>query len=100
MPDPAQLLVLEERWLEAGPRGGGTGGGGGVGGREQDEGDAEGEPGALMDMLWGNVMGFFWALGGVLWLIREEGVWSRRRQVAVVTGMLVNVAFGILKVTS
>lgn len=99
MPDPAQLLVLEERWLEAGPRGGGTGGGGG-GGWEQDEDEAEGERGALTDMLWGNVMGFFWAMGGVLWLIREEGVWSRRRQVAVVTGVLVNVAFGILRVTS
>lgn len=107
MPDSTQLLELEERWLEAGPRGGGGGGGTGAGGwagggagTEQEEDEAEGERGALADMLWGNVMGFFWALGGVLWLVREEGVWSRRRQIAVVTGVLVNIAFGILKVTS
>jgi hypothetical protein len=100
MPDPAQLLVLEERWLDAGPGGGDGGGGGGGAGWEQEQDETEGERGVLADMLWGNVMGFFWALGGVLWLIREEGVWSRRRQVAVVTGVLVNVAFGVLRVTS
>ena len=101
MPDGHTLRRLEEQWLDSGPSGvadgGGSdnGGGGGGGGGENEE-----EGGALEDMLWGNLMGFFWAVGAGVWLLREEGVWSRRRQIAVCTGLLVNVAFSVLKVTS
>ena len=56
--------------------------------------------GGLEDMLWGNVMGFFWAVGAIVWLVREEGVWSKRRQVGVVTGVLVNIAFCVLRIGS
>lgn len=91
MPAGAELRALEERWLEAGTPG--NGGGGGGAGTEDDEG-----AGGLEDMLWGNVMGFFWAVGAIVWLVREEGVWSKRRQVGVVTGVLVNVAFCMLRV--
>lgn len=56
--------------------------------------------GGLEDMLWGNVMGFFWAVGAIVWLVREEGVWSKRRQVGVVTGVLVNLAFCVLRMGS
>ena len=58
---------------------------------------ADAEDGALDDMLWGNVLGFFWPMGAVCWLMREEGVWTRRRQIAVVTGVLVNIAFSVLR---
>lgn len=100
MPSAAELRVLEERWLDDSGSGGGVIGGneiggGGGGGPESDEGEA----GALEDMLWGNVMGFFWSVGGLIWLTREEGVWSRRRQVGVVTGVLVNIAFSVFRVT-
>lgn len=87
--------MLEERWLD--DSGSGSGGEGGIPGGA-GEGD-EGEAGSLEDMLWGNVMGFFWAVGGLVWLAREEGVWSRRRQIGVVTGVLVNIAFGVFRVT-
>jgi len=88
--------VLEDRWIDesTAPDGGVDGGGGGGGGVD------DGEGGGLEDMLWGNVMGFFWPLGAVVWLLREEGVWSKRRQIAVFTGLLVNVAFSVLRVTS
>lgn len=86
--------MLEDRWIDESTSsgGGGDGGDGGVG--------DDGEGGGLEDMLWGNVMGFFWPLGAVVWLLREEGVRSKRRQIAVFTGLLVNVAFSVLRVTS
>ncbi|KAL8945598.1 MAG: hypothetical protein Q9183_008035, partial [Haloplaca sp. 2 TL-2023] len=93
MPSPLQMRRLEERWLDssAGPSGGNTTLA--EGGTEDDE-EAGG---ALEDMLWGNLMGFFWPVGAAVWLCREEGVWSKRRQVAVVTGLLVNLAFGLMR---
>ena len=94
MPSPSEMRLLEERWLDAGTPSNGGGMGGGDGGMEDEGG------GGLEDMLWGNVMGFFWAVGAVVWLLREDGVWTKRRQVAVVTGVLVNIAFCILKVGS
>ena len=90
------MRLLEERWLDAGATtGGGVGGGAATTTTTDDE---EMTGGSLEDMLWGNVMGFFWAVGAVVWLVREEGVWSKRRQVGVVTGVLVNVAFCVLRV--
>ncbi|KAL8869704.1 MAG: hypothetical protein Q9174_004069 [Haloplaca sp. 1 TL-2023] len=93
MPSPLQMRRLEERWLDSSP--GPTGGNTTLteGGAEDDE-EAGG---ALEDMLWGNLMGFFWPVGAAVWLCREEGVWSKRRQVAVVTGVLVNLAFGLMR---
>ena len=91
MPSASEMRLLEERWLDAGtPLNGGIGG---SGGGTDDEGG-----GGLEDTLWGNVMGFFWAVGAIVWLVREEGVWSKRRQVGVVTGVLVNIAFCLLRV--
>ena len=87
------MRLLEERWLDAGTPLNATGGA--VGGGADDE-----AGGGLEDMLWGNVMGFFWAVGAIVWLVREEGVWSKRRQIGVVTGVLVNIAFCILRVGS
>jgi len=93
MPSAAELRGLEERWLDAGtPM---HGGGAGSGSLADDE-----AGGGLEDMLWGNIMGFFWAVGAIVWLCREEGVWSKRRQIGVVTGVLVNVAFCILRTGS
>lgn len=90
MPSGAELRALEERWLDAGTP---VDGGGGADGDEEGGGG-----GGLEDMLWGNVMGFFWAVGAIVWLVREEGVWTKRRQVGVVTGVLVNIAFCMLRV--
>lgn len=91
MPSTAELRVLEERWLDAGTPA--HGGGALAGAMADDEGG-----GGLEDMLWGNVMGFFWAVGALIWLCREEGVWSKRRQIGVVTGVLVNIALCVLRV--
>ena len=92
MPSGPELLALEERWLDnthsttSGAEGMDVGGFGGE------------DAGGLEDMLWGNLIGFFWPIGAMCWLMREEGVWSKRRQIAVLSGFLVNLTFGFLRV--
>ena len=92
MPSGPELLALEERWLDnthsttSGAEGMEVGGFGGE------------DAGGLEDMLWGNLIGFFWPVGAMCWLMREEGVWSKRRQIAVLSGFLVNLTFGFLRV--
>lgn len=92
-----EVRALEEQWLDSTGRGGGGGvgvmAGTGVGNDEDDE------AAALDDRLWGMLLGFFWPVGVVLGA-RRPGVWSERRQFAVITGLLVNLVFGVLRVVS
>jgi hypothetical protein len=96
MPSPAEMRVLEDRWLDStatDPSPALTGEGG-------DTGWGAGfavEEGGLDDMLWGYMTGFFWPLGALVWGFREDGVWSRRRQLAVVMGVLINTIFGFMR---
>ena len=94
MPSQSEMRSLEERWLDADTPSTGRR----LDGAEVEADDEGG--GGLEDMLWGNLMGFFWALGAIVWLVREEGVWSSRRKIGVATGVLVNIAFCILKIGS
>ncbi|KAE8452856.1 hypothetical protein EG329_013128 [Mollisiaceae sp. DMI_Dod_QoI] len=96
MPSPDTLLRMEDAWID--DNGGHAGAGAGTQGF--DFGDDGLGGGALDDLLWGNIMGFLWPLGCVGWLIREEGVWSRRRRIAVFTGFVLSLSFGMLKVMS
>lgn len=89
MPHGRALLALEERWLDSsGPD---AAGGDGF----DDE-----ESSSLDDMLWGNLVGFFWPLGALAWGVREDGVWTRRRMLSVATGILVNLVFGFARLSS
>jgi len=98
MPSPAEMRVLEDRWLDStatDPSPALTG--------EADAGWGAGfavEEGGLDDMLWGYMTGFFWPLGALIWGFREDGVWSRRRQLAVVMGVLINAIFGFMRWSS
>ncbi|KAI9681360.1 MAG: hypothetical protein M1817_002643 [Caeruleum heppii] len=94
LPTAAELRLLEDRWIDesAGLGIGGLGDGFGEGGTMTDAGVS-----GYGDVLWGNVMGFFWPLGAVVWLLREQGLWNGRTQMAVFTGMMVNVAFSVLR---
>jgi hypothetical protein len=100
MPSPAQIRLLEDRWLDSsandpstslttpdGAGGGETGWGAGFAVEE----------GGLDDMLYGYLTGFFFPLGSLIWGFREEGVWTRRRQVAVVMGVGINAVFGFMR---
>ena len=96
MPSPSTLRRMEDAWID--DNAGNTGAGAGDGGF--DFGDDGLGGGALDDLLWGNMMGFLWPLGCIGWIIREGGVWSRRRQIAVFTGFVLSITFGMLRVVS
>ncbi|OXV06271.1 hypothetical protein Egran_05957 [Elaphomyces granulatus] len=102
MPSAAELRELEDRWMDEGSGamavGGGGGGPFGALGGDDDGGFGTGSHGVLDDMLWGAVMGFFWPIGCAMWLRREEGVWSWRKGLAVFVGVVVNAAFGAMRV--
>ncbi|KAM0719532.1 hypothetical protein Q7P37_003662 [Cladosporium fusiforme] len=93
MPTGHDLLVLEEQWLDNGSNAA-TAGGEAAGGFGGD--DSRG----LDDLIWGNLMGFFWPVGAMFWLMREEGVWSGRRQTAVLAGFIMNLTFGFFRLLS
>ncbi|RMD45102.1 hypothetical protein DV735_g47, partial [Chaetothyriales sp. CBS 134920] len=116
MPSPTTLRSMEDAWLDgtdplagtsssstsAGGIGGIGGGGGFAGGAAAVTPDgATGyeatEQSALDDMLLGTAMGFFWPIGCLLWGVREEGVWSTRRKMAVVVGVCLNLVLGLVK---
>ena len=90
MPTGQDLLALEEQWLDNGSNTATAGGDttGGFGGE-----DSRG----LDDLIWGNLMGFFWPVGAMFWLMREDGVWSGRRQTAVLAGFVMNLTFGLFR---
>lgn len=93
MPHGDTLRRLEERWLDADTQTAQTIGADGTT-VEDDEGSA------LDDMLWGNICGFFWPMGAIVWGFREDGVWTRRRKIAVFTGLMINVVFGFARYTT
>ncbi|KAF2850932.1 hypothetical protein T440DRAFT_75141 [Plenodomus tracheiphilus IPT5] len=100
MPSPSQMRVLEDRWLDSGGNDPSSSLAGSADGAAGDAGWGAGfavEEGGLDDMLWGYMTGFFWPLGSLVWGFREEGVWTRRRQVAVVMGVLINAIFGFMR---
>ena len=98
MPSGSELRDLEDRWMDEGSTGTGGGGGGVSVGDDDDGGFGAGSRGAVDDMLWGAVMGFFWPVGCAMWLRREEGVWSWRKGLAVFVGVVVNVGFGGMRI--
>lgn len=84
MPSPTTLRRMEDAWLDDN----GTGGG---------EAQEEAASGALDDLLWGHVMGFLWPLGALGWMGREDGVWSERKRMAVWSGVVLGVGFGVMR---
>lgn len=93
MPSPTTLRMMEDAWIDNNVDNTGAG-------EAFDFGDNATGGGALDDLVWGNIMGFLWPLGCIGWVIREEGVWSTRRQMAVFTGFMLCIAMGMLRVMS
>ncbi|KAF2873109.1 DUF2407 C-terminal domain-containing protein [Massariosphaeria phaeospora] len=98
MPSQAEMRAMEDRWLDStatDPSPALTG--------EAEAGWGAGftvEEGGLDDMLFGYLTGFFWPLAALIWGFREEGLWPRRRQLAVVMGVLLNAGFGFMRWSS
>lgn len=93
MPSPTTLRRMEDAWID-------DNAGNAANGEVFDLGGDGMSGGAVDDLLWGNVMGFLWPLGCVGWVLREGDVWSGRRNMAVFTGFLLSVTFGLLRVMS
>ncbi|KAI5778518.1 DUF2407 C-terminal domain-containing protein [Geopyxis carbonaria] len=79
---PDELREIEERWIE-------EGGEGGVGADSGGSGYSE--------IFWGVLAGFFWPVA--IWALREEGMWGRGRQNAVLAGVGINVLFGLVRLS-
>ena len=105
MPSPTTLRTMEDQWLDnssgTAPASTTVDGAGGNAGATVPllSSSEESEGGALDDMLYGAAMGFFWPIGCLLWAAREEGVWSQRRRMAVVVGVVLNVGVAFVRFT-
>ncbi|KKY28866.1 hypothetical protein UCRPC4_g00289 [Phaeomoniella chlamydospora] len=103
MPSPSTLRALEDRWLDndstndlrnpsdTDTTAAATATGLSLPGTQEDASNA------LDDLLWGAVMGFFWPVGCLWWVCREEGIWSARLRWAVFLGVVINVGVGGLR---
>lgn len=94
MPSPSTLRDMEDRWLDNSNATGDADTDALAGGLGADD---DLQTGALDDMIWGTAMGFFWPIGCLMWGVREEGIWSQRRKMAVVVGFLLNIGLGLIR---
>jgi hypothetical protein len=84
-PSVAEMRLLEERWMDSTTADTAL---------TQDD-VATGE---YEDLFIGVVLGFLWPFGAVVWILREEGVWSSRRRMAVIVSLLINCFFSMIRV--
>ncbi|KAL8380795.1 hypothetical protein RB595_005199 [Gaeumannomyces hyphopodioides] len=106
MPSPDALRSMEDAWMDGnhnsnsqpgpgGAYGGADGEGGGGGGG--DGGDEQGLNGVVDVLLRGMLIGFVWPLGSFGWLIREEGLYSRRWKVFISFGFVLSLTIGMIR---
>lgn len=103
MPSPDTLRGMEDAWIDNNngnpAMGGGAQGGPGGWGDEEGVGDETGAgvAGLLDTLVKGMFVGFMFPLGSVGWLIREEGLWSRRWQVFASFGVVFSFTIGLIR---
>lgn len=100
MPSPNTLRAMEDQWLDNSGSSDlslAQGGSGGDDGGRVLEATEDGGRGALDDMIWGTTIGFFWPIGCLIWGIREEGIFSPRRKIALVIGIVMNLGLGFVR---
>lgn len=101
MPSPSTLRDMEDRWLDNSSSSNGLfpTADSATAGEGATADDMQAGAGALDDMIFGTAMGFFWPVGCLMWGVREEGIWSQRRKMAVIVGFLLNMGLGMIRVT-
>ena len=52
--------------------------------------------GTYKEMMWGLILGFFLGVICLFWF--RESVFTRRHQLGIVAGILINISFGVLHV--
>ncbi|KAI9274591.1 DUF2407 C-terminal domain-containing protein [Phascolomyces articulosus] len=75
-----QTIAMEEQWMEST-------------GEILPDGLVQG---TYKEMMWGLLLGFFLGILCVFWF--RESVFTRRHQMGIVAGMLINISFGVLHV--
>ena len=70
---------------------------GGVGGGGEADPEEFGINGLLDVLVRGMIIGFVWPMGSIGWLVREEGLWSRKWQVFVSFGFVLSLLIGMIK---
>lgn len=95
MPTPEEMRLLEDRWLDntttstlASDSPANTN----TNNSTQDEAAR-----FLDDSIYGTIMGFIWPIGCLIWGLREEGIMTPSRKVAVVLGIMLNLGLGFVK---
>lgn len=95
MPTPEEMRHLEDRWLDNStttdsvPS---SNGATNINSTTQDEAAR-----FLDDSIYGTVMGFFWPIGCLIWGLREDGIMSPSRKIAVALGIVLNLGLGFVK---
>ncbi|KAK3314623.1 DUF2407 C-terminal domain-containing protein [Apodospora peruviana] len=101
MPSPDTMRRMEDNWMDNNNTAPGlTSGGGGGDGDETTAGvgeEANGLAGQVDVLICGMAIGFFFPLAAFGWLLREEGIWSKRMQVFVSLGALLSLSLGIVR---
>lgn len=105
MPSPDTLRSMEDAWIDNN-----HGGVGGPGMVESDDGsglvpesigaETDGFNGMVDTLVKGMFIGFVFPLGAIAWLLREEGMLSKRWRVSIAFGVVFGFGIGLLRVFS
>ncbi|KAM7204827.1 DUF2407 C-terminal domain containing protein [Rhypophila sp. PSN 637] len=105
MPSPDTLLRMEDAWIDTNvPGTAGGGGGANDWGDTVDVGevmpdDDDGSLAQVSDQLiLGMMIGFFFPLGAIGWVLREPGMLAKRWQMFIILGIVLSVTMGACRV--
>ena len=99
MPSPNTLRALEDHWLDNSDstQSGSLAGLDDALATGAATGTTNEDSGGLDDMIWGTVAGFFWPIACLIWGLREEGIFTPRRKIAIVVGGMLNLGLGFVR---
>lgn len=100
-PSPDTLRSLEDSWIDSNAGDGlPTAAGGGGLGAVVDEDDPSGLGQGLDVFIRAMMIGFFFPLGSLTWLLRQEGIWGDRWQIFVAAGAVLSLVTGTIMTIS
>lgn len=106
MPSPDTLRAMEDAWIDnnhggvGGPGLGIDGGDNGTGDPIPVGGETDGFNGMVDTLVKGMFIGFVFPLGAIAWVLREEGMLSKRWRVSIAFGVVFGFGIGVLRTLS
>ncbi|KAM7192851.1 DUF2407 C-terminal domain containing protein [Naviculisporaceae sp. PSN 640] len=106
MPSPDTLLRMEDAWIDTNAPGAAGGGGGGGdswdSGVDVNEGMPEDDDGSLAQvsdqLIVGMMIGFFFPMGAIGWVLREPGMLAKRWLTFILLGVALSILMGSVRV--